>query len=186
MNISQVISSLEQTIRKLNAVSMEDGIKDEIRTQITSELEALDWTIDYIKERMVRAVIIIGDPDHVTSFVQTIKSFPRYRMLDDENQDIFCGEDRDPLVVVVMGASDELIQLCRKEFDPEDKNGGLLPRDRLLDYIICHRYHLLLSDDGHRIMFFNISLRMEYTKSIPDLVAWAESIYDSLTKSEQK
>lgn len=167
MKASTVISSVDQMIRRLNAVS--SSVTDEARDEILSELDVLDWPKSRFLSSMDRVAIIIGDSKFMSPVISEISSISRHQatqLSDGQYRSTSSVGDSSSLIIV--SPTDKIFTRFTDEYECEHIDAG---PDNLPDYAICNKMCVATEDDSKAIML-NLSVRKEYL-SISDLETWA-------------
>ena len=183
MDITGVVLSLEDTLRKLNAVSLAEDISDNIKNKMSTEIQALDWAVSYIKSNMIDAVLIIGHPEFVNPLISDITEMNRHQVTDMKSGEYqFTTRSDDLATLLILNATDYITKMCHESYNPDSLDGNLLPKDAILDYVICNRFYGSqdVDDQSKKVLFFTVSIREEYVRKGKELAEWGRTIFKNV------
>ncbi|KKL63213.1 hypothetical protein LCGC14_2177380, partial [marine sediment metagenome] len=147
MKFDTVFSAIEQMIRRLIAMRSGD-LSDEIKEEMSVEIDSLDFIRSYMISHMTRVAVIIGEPDVLSPFINEISSMSRHRATNLKEGDYFTTLSGEQTIAVITHPTDIIFENFRNGYEYDELNAEKVDTGALLEYMICNRIYAHRDENG--------------------------------------
>lgn len=167
---------------RLSALANHRGAPDNVRTQLMTEAESLDWAYVELRQKYIsKVIIIVGDYE----FVKTIDGIPHSQLHVASN-----------LADAVLLEPDEIMYGKIKSFlfPTDTPDGSKIRPDKLLPQMQCDAYFASVDEHNKhkRVMLFECQVSkpwltgLGYNTARISLAAWAAGIFRTTQWDREK
>ena len=183
MKINTVFLSLEQMIRRLNAMSSSDQVSNEAKDEIITEVKVLDWIRLDLLGDMTKLAIVIGDSRFIAPFISELTSISRHQATTTNDKEFSKTISSGDLTIsTVVAPTDRIFRKFCDLYDHKLFEGSSLSEELLLDYIVCNEYYMAMDDEENkRALLFNLSMRTQYLSKLDECVEWVKAAFVDLS-----